>query len=64
MIFLTVRDSDVFMCSLYELLPKFLFEGMRGSIYLYVFEILIQLELIKLLLLKLLEGILDAKRRL
>ena len=64
MIFLTVRDSDVFMCSLYELLPKFLFEGMLGSIYLYVFEILIQLELIKLLLLKLLEGILDAKRRL
>lgn len=59
MVFLRVGDSDVFMCCLYKLLPQLFFEFWRSSIKLHVLQVLVELQLVKLLFLKLPEGLLD-----
>lgn len=52
------------MCSLDELLSQLFFKLGRSSIYLYVLQVLVQLQLIKLLFLELLKGFLNRHLRL
>lgn len=59
MVFLRVWDSDVFMSGLDKLLPQLFFEFGRSSINLHVLQVLVELQLVKFLFLKLLEGLLD-----
>jgi hypothetical protein len=59
MVFLGVRDSDVFLGSFDELLPELLFEVRGCSIDLYIFKVLVELELVELFLLEFFEGVLD-----
>ncbi len=64
MVFLSVWYSNVLMCSLDELLSKLFFELGGSSIDLYVLQVLVELQLVKLLLLEFLEGLLDRYLRL
>ena len=59
MVFLGVRDADVFLGSFGELLPELLFEVGGGSIDLDIFEVLVELELVELFFLEFFEGVLD-----
>lgn len=61
MVLLSVGHSDIFMGSLNEVLPKFIFEFRGSSISLNGFEVFVEFELVELLLLELFKGFLDGK---
>ena len=59
MIFLGIRDPNIFLGSLNKLLPQLLFEFRVLPVNLDIFQVLVQLQLIELLFLEFFEGVLN-----
>lgn len=57
--FLGIRNSNILMSSLDKFCSELVFEFLRSSIDLYIFKVLVELELIELFLLELFEGLLN-----